>query len=64
MEKSPIKLKILYFIMYRLMDLESIMWDIADFIIKPVALLRRGVANIINNNLKSNGKGNEESNTI
>lgn len=50
--------------MFRLMDLESIMWDIADFIIKPVALLRRGVANIINNNLKSNGKGNEESNTI
>lgn len=55
MEKSPIKLvkiKILYFVMYRLMDLESIMWDIAEIFIKPVALLRRGVANIINNNIK------------
>lgn len=50
--------------MYRLMDLESIMWDIAELFIKPIALLRRGVANIISHNLKSYGKGNEESNTI
>lgn len=52
MENTPRKLKILYFVMFRLMDLESIMWDIAEFFIKPIALLRRGVANIINNNLK------------
>ena len=29
-----------YFVLYRLMDIESIMWDVADFLIKPVAFLK------------------------
>ena len=50
--------------MFRLMDLETILWDIADILIKPIALLRRGVANIINKNIKDNDKRNEASNTV
>lgn len=64
MENTPRKIKILYFVMFRLMDLESIMWDIAEFLIKPVALLRRGVANIINNYLSKYGKRDETSSSI
>jgi hypothetical protein len=40
MDKSPKQPKFLYKILYLLMDLESLMWDIADFIIKPVAKCR------------------------
>jgi len=53
-QKSPMqtrKLKILYWVMFRLMDIESIMWAIADAVIFPIALLRRVVAKIINNRL-------------
>jgi len=39
MEKSP-KVKALYKVMFILMDIESVLWDIADFIIKPVAICR------------------------
>lgn len=39
LNKSP-KIKILYFLLYRVMDLESLQWDIADFLIKPTALFK------------------------
>lgn len=42
--QSNAKRIILYFILYRLMDVEEIMWNVAEFAIKPVALLRRKVA--------------------
>lgn len=32
------------------MDLESLMWDIAELLIKPVALFRRFIASKININ--------------
>jgi len=44
MDYKQLVKNILYFILYCLMDIEEIMWNIADFIIKPVALLRRWVA--------------------
>lgn len=37
--------------MFRFMDLESIMWWVADHIIYPVALIRRYIASIINKKL-------------
>lgn len=43
MNKSQIK--VLYFILWRVMDLESLLWDIASFIIKPVAILRKIIIN-------------------
>lgn len=58
MENTPRKIKILYFVMFRLMDLESILWDIGDFLIKPIATLRRKVAKIINNHNNNYGKRN------
>ncbi len=44
--KSP-KLKILYFILYRIMDMESLLWDITEFIVKPIAKMRQVITNII-----------------
>lgn len=38
------KRNILYFALYRLMDMEELAWNIADLVIKPFALLRRYVA--------------------
>lgn len=58
MENTPRKIKILYFAMFRLMDLESILWDIGEFLIKPIATLRRKVAEIINNHNNNYGKRN------
>ena len=43
MNKSQIK--VLYFILWRVMDIESLLWDIASFIIKPVAILRKIIIN-------------------
>lgn len=51
MENKKVKLKVLYWIMFRLMDIESILWWIADKFIYPWALLRRKVAQIIDFNL-------------
>lgn len=39
MDKSP-KVKRLYKVLFILMDIESVLWDIAEFIIKPVAKCR------------------------
>jgi len=38
------KVKFLYLILYFLMDVESFLWDVAELLIKPTALLRRWVA--------------------
>jgi len=38
------KRNILYFVLYRLMDIEELCWNIAELVIKPFALLRRWVA--------------------
>lgn len=38
------KIKILYAILYFLLDIENLWWKIADLIIKPLAMLRRWVA--------------------
>lgn len=38
------KIKILYAILYILLDIENLWWKIADLIIKPLAILRRWVA--------------------
>lgn len=38
---------ILYFFLYRLMDAEEIMWNIADWVIWPVAIARRRIAHWI-----------------
>lgn len=51
MEKNTWKLKFFYWVMYRLMDLESIIWAIGECIVYPVAILRRKMARIIKNNL-------------
>jgi hypothetical protein len=42
--KPPFKVKALYLFLYFLMDVESALWDIAEFLIKPTALLRRWIA--------------------
>lgn len=39
MDKSP-KVKRLYKTLFIIMDIESVLWDIAEFIIKPVAKCR------------------------
>lgn len=41
------KRTILYFILYRLMDIEELAWNIADVVIWPFAKLRRVVAHRI-----------------
>lgn len=38
------KIKILYAILYFLLDIENLWWKIADLIIKPLATVRRWVA--------------------
>ena len=45
-----IKIKILYFVLYRLMDLESLLWAIADIIIRPVSKLRNWITYRISKN--------------
>lgn len=55
MENQKRSLKVLYWFMFRLMDVESILWWIADKLIYPVALLRRRVALIINKRLPQKG---------
>lgn len=41
MNKSQtVLVKFLYFILFRLMDIESALWDIAEFIIKPIAMFK------------------------
>lgn len=42
--KSQLKRIVLYTLLYRLMDVEEILWNVADFIIKPFALMRRWTA--------------------
>lgn len=42
--QPPIKVKVLYLVLYFLMDVESFLWDVAELLIKPTALLRRWVA--------------------
>jgi len=49
--KKKIRLIILYFILFRIIDIESIMWDIADFMIKPFSKLRHFIALIIKKQL-------------
>jgi hypothetical protein len=44
MENKQIKIKILYSVLLFLIDIEGLLWDIAEFLIKPLALLRRWVA--------------------
>lgn len=51
MDKSPKQTKFLYRILYFLMDVESLLWDIAEFIIKPVAKCRGFVTRKIARNL-------------
>lgn len=51
MQKKNYTLKVLYFLMFRFMDVESIMWWVADHLIYPVALIRRYTASIINKKL-------------
>lgn len=36
--------RFLYSILYFLMDIETLMWDFTEFIIKPIVWLRRKVA--------------------
>lgn len=47
MDNQQLVKNVLYFILYRLMDVEEIMWNIAEFIIKPVVIVRRKVAEAI-----------------
>ena len=42
--ENQFKVKVMYAILYFLMDMENFLWDLADFIIYPVAWLRRWVA--------------------
>jgi hypothetical protein len=42
--KSEKKIRFLYFLLALLIDIESFLWDIAEILIKPLALLRRWVA--------------------
>lgn len=51
-ERKRKVLKFWYWVMFRLMDVESIMWWIADVLIYPIALLRRVVAKHIDYKLK------------
>lgn len=58
-KQSPI-IKILYFILFRLMDLESILWDISEALIWPIAKTRgfivRKIAKLLNIEEKTNDK--------
>lgn len=51
MQSNKRTLKFLYWLMFRFMDVESIMWWVADHLIYPVALIRRYIASIINKKL-------------
>ena len=51
MQKNNLYIKILYWLMFRFIDLESIMWWVADHLIYPVARIRRLIASIINKKL-------------
>lgn len=51
MDKSPKQTKRLYKLLYFIMDVESLLWDIAEFIIKPVAKCRQFVTRKIAINL-------------
>ena len=42
--QQKIKVKVLYAILYTLLDIENLWWKIAEIIIKPLATLRRWVA--------------------
>jgi hypothetical protein len=48
MFQKSLYVRFLYWLMYRFMDLESIMWWVADHFIYPVARIRRLIASIIN----------------
>lgn len=39
--------RFLYFILWRLVDLESLMWGITDVLVKPVAILRKRMIRFI-----------------
>jgi len=41
------KIKILYAILYILLDIENLWWKIAELIVKPLATLRRYVAYLL-----------------
>lgn len=43
MDYKQLVKKIAYFILYSLMDIENLLWNIADIIIYPVARLRKWV---------------------
>ena len=44
---------VMYFVLNRLMDLEEIMWNVADLLIKPVVFLRKRMFIIIHRRIKS-----------
>jgi hypothetical protein len=53
MQNQKRGIKLLYKLMFFFMDLENLMWWIADHLIFPVALFRRYIAKKINQKLKS-----------
>lgn len=55
MKNKTLGIKLLYWIMFRLMDCESILWWVADHIIKPTALLRRYIAKVLAKKLDKEG---------
>lgn len=62
MDKSP-KIKLLYSLLYFIMDVESLQWDLADFLIKPTALFRGFLVRKIALKLGINDKQNSQETT-
>ncbi len=50
--KNNFKIKSLYLILDFLIQLESLLWDISEIIIKPVAWVRRQVADKLSKIIK------------
>ena len=50
--KNQKRLKILYAILYFILDVENALWTIADFLIRPVKMIRGVFAYKINDILK------------
>lgn len=56
--KNQGRLKRLYSIMFFILDIENALWDIAEFIIKPVKLFRGVFVYKINSILEENKNNN------
>jgi hypothetical protein len=52
MKKNILVTKVLYKIMFFLMNFESILWTIAEVLIYPIAFARRRIALIISKRIK------------